>query len=272
MRLLALLATMALVSCSQPFAPPTTSHADMAHASTACTMTFTTNGAKASLRIALSSRALRLRSGQALSRDGEGVSPRAKPRGSAITITPSTVTLTPANPLAEVVVQSASAYTSASSGPCATLWTTAGFGGPYNGKLDMYVGRADFAGDCFLYPQTAPVPSSPTYYGGAEIEYDLGDHPVKLPHGPFAGGGIKFDPYLVLLTKSQRSAKVVLTTRLHGHIPAVPPPSILGNPDQIRPYSVQCHQNWPNENSQNGLVIAPTSYEGPRETFDVRLH
>ncbi|MBV8490764.1 MAG: hypothetical protein JO199_09580, partial [Candidatus Eremiobacteraeota bacterium] len=77
----------------------------------------------------------------------------------------------------------------------------------------MYVGRADYAGDCFLLAETAPVPSSAFWYGGAEIEYDFGTRPIKIYHAPFTGGGITFSPYLVVLTKSKPSRTIVMTTK-----------------------------------------------------------
>jgi hypothetical protein len=204
--------------------------------------------------------------------DDAAVTTRAADAASSagISVTPSSVTLTPAHPLAKIVVDSATQFTSKpSTGPCARLWITAPFGGPYGpGKLALYAGRADYAGDCFIDVQTPPIPSQPLWYGGAEIEYDLGNDPIRIAHGPFVGGGVTFAPHLVLLTKAVRSESITLRTKYRGKLPAVPPPIVTG----IRPYGSQCHQNWNGiETSQNGLVVAPISYQGPRETFEAQL-
>ncbi|HTX60441.1 MAG TPA: hypothetical protein VMH02_12305 [Verrucomicrobiae bacterium] len=99
----------------------------------------------------------------------------------------------------------------------------------------------------------------------------MSPHPRALTLPRLSGGGVTFFPFTVMLREASRAANFSIRTKRHGDLPAVPPAYLVGA--GIRAYGEQCRSAWASgiKTSRNGLVVTPTDYHGPRETFSVHL-
>lgn len=193
-------------------------------------------------------------------------------RSATIAVVPASLAFTSHRPTAAFTLEtdSTATFVRSSGGACRRLWITALPEAQFRpGTHTFHVGWSDYAGDCLILVETPPVPSAPQWYGATNVQYDLGDPPRGLPEHRIVAGGVTFTPYVSLLTRAKPFQSIMMKTKFHGSLPAVPPVTVRG----IRPYGSQCDQDWASNvtTSQYGLVVAPTSFQGPRQTFKAYL-